>query len=541
MASALAAPRALYSCNLSSVGRTTHAEGTAGAHLLYIGRESAASELMAGHMPADPQQARTWMDRLERDARKNARLCDKIRLALPRQLDREQRAQLVRDYAQALTGGRVPWYAAIHQDGKDAHNPHVHLVLVDRDIESGKRLLCLSDSKRDWQKKGRAEPSPVEWVRERWEHEANRALERAGRHERMDRRSLAAQGIDRTPQIHIGPRAQHIDTKVSRPQSKAVPAPTARHPDRVIDYPLIDAGRTRRERNAEIIDLNIERDARSPHFETRVLARFEREQRAQDRLVEARLIAGARRRTLEERRIRRSAAAQRREVRARRDAEARFTRDWLRQRHLPETQALRQRQAAERTNLRKQQDRLFARFFTALDLTGRTRRKRDAARLALSARHKGERATLAGRIRADRHTQAQAVTARYAPELAEITRQRTQKLDGLRERHEQELRGEDALMQQREAEREQGRAAIREQIDNWKRSQRQTEERSPDAAERSPARSRTSQAFDRAQEQDQEAEPAPRDETEDEKRLRLRREMEEARRRRERDRSRDRD
>lgn len=56
--------------------------------------------------------------------RKNARIIDKIRLALPRELDEEQRAKLVVDFARDLTQNRTPWYAAIHQNGKDAHNPH---------------------------------------------------------------------------------------------------------------------------------------------------------------------------------------------------------------------------------------------------------------------------------------------------------------------------------------------------------------------------------------------------------------------------------
>jgi hypothetical protein len=52
------------------------------------------------------------------------------------------------------------------------------------------------------------------------------------------------------PTIHIGPRAQHIDREVGRPSSRTVRDPTPGHPERVIDYPRIGAGRTRRERNA---------------------------------------------------------------------------------------------------------------------------------------------------------------------------------------------------------------------------------------------------------------------------------------------------
>lgn len=462
---------ALYSLTVSTVGKSTHAPGTAGAHLRYIAREDAATHLEAEHMPEDAQQARTWMDTYEREARKNARLATKVRIALPRELSREENAALARAFVTGLTGGRVPFLFAIHDRGKDAHNPHAHIVLLDRDIETGKRVLMLSDSPRDRRKAGLPE-NGVEWVRERWEHHANQALERAGFDARIDRRSLAAQGIEREPQIHIGPRAQHVDTEVHRPESKAVPSPSPRNPERVVDYPLIDAGRTRRERNAEIIDLNIERAARSPHFETRVWAQFEREQRAKDRPAEAQVTAAARRRTLEQRRIRRSVAAEAQDIRARRDAEARLARQWIKQRYLPETLALRQRHAAERSDLKNQQDRLLARFFAMVDVTGRTRRKRDASRMALSATHQAERQALAGTIRGQRTVQLAAIEGRYRPELDELARTRAQRLELLAERHAAETAQEDRLLQARAAEREQARIQVQAQIDAWKRMQR---------------------------------------------------------------------
>ena len=68
---------AIYSLNLKSIGRTTHAAGTAGAHLLYIAREGASPELVAAHMPLDPNDARAWMNQAETGDRKNARVIDK--------------------------------------------------------------------------------------------------------------------------------------------------------------------------------------------------------------------------------------------------------------------------------------------------------------------------------------------------------------------------------------------------------------------------------------------------------------------------------
>ena len=437
----------------------------------YIGRERAVSEVMAEHMPHDPQAARTWMDGHERDSRKNARLCDKIRIALPRELNEAQRAGLIRAYMGELGQGRVPWYAAIHQTEKDAHNPHAHVVIVDRDIETGKRVLGLSDSIRDREKKGLPGPSAIEWVRERWEHHANAALEQAGNEARIDRRSLKDRGIDREAQIHIGPRAQEIDTNVRRPESKLVPSPSPRNPDRVIDYPMIDAGRTRRERNAEIVNLNLKRDARSPQFQTRVWAQFERDERAKDRLADTQIIAANRRRTLEERRIRRSFAEEEQTLRARRDAESRFGRDWIKQRYAPEQATLKATHAQERDDLAAQQNRILGRLWAAIDLSGKTKQRREEERQTLIARHESQRRDLADRIHASREAQTEATQARFKSEQAELQTEKTRKLGMLKDRHEAERKRDDALLQGRAAERETARSQVAEQIEAWKRTQ----------------------------------------------------------------------
>src|SRR3546814_15584260 len=42
---------AIYSCNLKSIGRTTHAPGTAGAHIRYISRPEAHPVILSADMP----------------------------------------------------------------------------------------------------------------------------------------------------------------------------------------------------------------------------------------------------------------------------------------------------------------------------------------------------------------------------------------------------------------------------------------------------------------------------------------------------------
>lgn len=377
---------AIYSCNLASVGRTTHAAGTAGAHLRYIAREDAEPVLAVHAMPSDPVDARTWMDRQEMADRKNARVLDKIRIALPRELSKEQRLQLARDFCEELTGNRIPWMLAIHQEGKDAHNPHAHIVVRDRDLESGKRVLRLSDSAREREAAG-LEPKAVEWIRQRWEASANAALERAGQEQRVDRRTLDAQGIEREPTIHLGPRGMFVDGHVHRPRSKKKMNALGRE----VDYPAIDRGRTRKERHAEIIDLNLERAARSPDVETRAWAKFEKAQAAADRKLAYELAAIARRHTREERRV---LSAHRNEVRALR-TEHKRARDEARSEHrrqaAPVRQALRENQARERAALKTEQSSFWRRIARAIDITGGTKRRQKEARQLLSATHKMER------------------------------------------------------------------------------------------------------------------------------------------------------
>lgn len=440
---------AIYSLNLKSIGRTTHAAGTAGAHLLYIAREGAAPELVAQHMPTDPNEARAWMNRAESGDRKNARVIDKVRIALPRELTQGERMQLVRDFARDLTGDRVAWFAAIHAEGKDAHNPHCHLVIRDRDIETGKRVLRLSDSARDRSKAG-LEPKAVDWVREKWEHHANRALEAAGHEVRIDRRSLEAQGIDREPTIHIGPQAAHVEEFVDRPRSKMKETGNGRS----IDYPQIDEGRTRKERHAEIVDLNIEKAARSKDFRTREIAKMQRQQMALDRALERDLIREAQARTREYRQQR---AAYRDELKIIRDSrrdEVRAVKDMLRADWTDRRSALTTRHRYEREALAKDQGRFGARLKQFFDVTGRTRKRQAEDRQEMQNRHRQDRGQLIASHRDLRATSTAALASRYHVMRRELKAAHAPEMARMADRHKEAELEADRQRQMRAAERE---------------------------------------------------------------------------------------
>ncbi|MCY1409324.1 Ti-type conjugative transfer relaxase TraA [compost metagenome] len=75
-----------------------------------------------------------------------------------------------------------------------------------------KTSIELSDTKRRMLGMGPA-ADEVKVIRDLWEQTANRALAQAGRVERVDARSLKAQGIDREATTHLGPVASEMERR----------------------------------------------------------------------------------------------------------------------------------------------------------------------------------------------------------------------------------------------------------------------------------------------------------------------------------------
>ncbi|WP_052002702.1 MobA/MobL family protein [Microvirga sp. BSC39] len=213
--------------------------------MAYITRASAARAVLVERMPA-PQigrrgaAARAWLDAQEQQDRKNARVITKLMVALPHELEPKDQAQLVRHFCEALTQGRAPWLAAVHapsqREGADDRNWHAHIVIRDRDPATGKRVCGLS------------EKGSTELVRKLWQDTCNAALARAGVAARIDHRSLRELGIERIPEIHVGPKATIMEAKGVRPQSRS-----QNDNGREIRWPEIDGGQTRAEHRAEIV------------------------------------------------------------------------------------------------------------------------------------------------------------------------------------------------------------------------------------------------------------------------------------------------
>ncbi len=236
---------AIYSLHHSTIGKSTQvARYGAVAHLRYITREAALTQLDGARMPTGVGAAKAFLRAGEDKDRANARVIDKVMLALPRELDSAQRRALVRAFAEAVTQNRASWLAAFHEHGKDTANPHCHLIIRDRDPETGRRVAQLS------------EKGSTQRLRELWEIHANAALELAQRVERIDSRSLKSQGIKRRPTIHEGVRGRRL-ARAGRPIASRVRprrnAALARTQRREVRYPEIDHGRSRQAYNAIIL------------------------------------------------------------------------------------------------------------------------------------------------------------------------------------------------------------------------------------------------------------------------------------------------
>ena len=181
----------------------------------------------SGNMPSwaadDP---RAYWSAADEHERANGSLFKEVEFALPVELNERQQREVASSFAADLTGGeRLPYTLAIHRGG--GGNPHAHLMISERGLDGHDR-----DAEQWFKRANKAAPEKGgalktrafmdrEWLentRQAWETAANTVLDRAGRAERIDHRSLAAQReeaiergqvdradeLSRTPGVHLG-------------------------------------------------------------------------------------------------------------------------------------------------------------------------------------------------------------------------------------------------------------------------------------------------------------------------------------------------
>ena len=142
---------------------------------------------------ADPGTLWNNVERCEK--RKDAQLAREFVLAMPVELDAKEQWGLAVGWAQKeLVGKGMVAEISLHNP-KDGKNPHVHILCTLRKFEGDK----FGKKAREWNET----PVLLDW-RKSWGEAVNAALEKAGRDERVDHRSLKDQGIDKIPEPKIG-------------------------------------------------------------------------------------------------------------------------------------------------------------------------------------------------------------------------------------------------------------------------------------------------------------------------------------------------
>ena len=176
----------------------------------------------SGHMPAwaevDPT---SYWDAADLYERANGRLFKRVEVALPLALTETEQQELAVGFAHHLTDGeRLPYTLAIHAGA--GTNPHCHLLISERTNDGlerapeqwFKRYNAAAPERGGARKTEALKPKAwLEEARAAWAEQTNQALERAGHAVRIDHRSLAAQGLERLPSLHLGPTVQAMEAR----------------------------------------------------------------------------------------------------------------------------------------------------------------------------------------------------------------------------------------------------------------------------------------------------------------------------------------
>ncbi|MBZ9674569.1 MobA/MobL family protein [Mesorhizobium sp. ES1-1] len=178
----------------SSVNRADKGDGYLAASANYAANDNKCAKILHINMAADRYAIRDYIQRHEEGiSRKNARLGDKILLSLPTELSDEHRELATARFLWVITGeGRSRAAAFYHAD--KAHNPHMHVILLDRDVETGQAVAMMGASRSNRMKAG-LEPNATEWLRKVWERQCNSVCEEFGYEIVMDRRTNLERGL----------------------------------------------------------------------------------------------------------------------------------------------------------------------------------------------------------------------------------------------------------------------------------------------------------------------------------------------------------
>lgn len=153
-----------------------------------------------------------WNGAEAAEKRKNSCIAREIEVALPVELPLEARIGLAKRYAQDIAERYcVAADVAVHAPDRkgDERNIHAHILMTTRRIAPDGQLTDKARELDDY----KTRTAELDYIRTHWAAVCNQELERYGIAERVDHRTLSAQGIDRAPQIHVGVHATQMERR----------------------------------------------------------------------------------------------------------------------------------------------------------------------------------------------------------------------------------------------------------------------------------------------------------------------------------------
>lgn len=238
---------AIYHCSTKTVNRSSGRSSVAAAAYRagdeikdqrtglnhdFTRKEGVAYNEIISNLDIEIKRAELWNLAEEKENRKDARTAREWVIALPDELNPEQRTHLAKDFAQSLVDRyNVVADLAIHEPSKGGSdkNHHAHILLTTRQAQldqdhqltlTTKTAIELSNTKRKALGMTTSQEE-IKEIRAAWADLANKALEQAGYRDRIDHRSYVDQGKELQPTIHEGSkvtqlRRQGIETEISR-------------------------------------------------------------------------------------------------------------------------------------------------------------------------------------------------------------------------------------------------------------------------------------------------------------------------------------
>lgn len=172
-----------------------------------------------------------WNEVEKIEKSKNSQLAREVELAIPKELNREEQINLVKNYVQDnfVNNGMC---ADVCLHDKNNGNPHAHIMLTMRPLKengewgakSKKEYLLDENGQKIKLKSGQYKSKKIEttnWnskefleiYRKDWADKVNEVLKKKGIDQTIDHRSYIEQGIKKIPTIHEGATARAIEKR----------------------------------------------------------------------------------------------------------------------------------------------------------------------------------------------------------------------------------------------------------------------------------------------------------------------------------------